>query len=61
MSELEIAKKALVRIAADHETTPTGHRKKISRDRMILVAREACHQLGWEYGFTDHPLLTKGK
>jgi len=48
-ADLEIAKAALRRIAADHEISAGGHRKKIARLTMINLAREACERLGWDY------------
>ena len=47
-----IAFKALQRIAADHELTGTGHRKRISRHDAVNIAREACEQLGLDYSKT---------
>jgi hypothetical protein len=44
--KFEIAAKALQFIAADFDKTKTGHRKRLSRERAILLAREACHELG---------------
>ena len=40
---------ALTRIAADHEKTLTGHRRRMSRDEMVLLAREVCLAMGWEW------------
>ena len=45
-----LVRRALQRIAANHELTPSGHRKKLTRHEAINVAREACHALGWDYG-----------
>ena len=42
-------RRAVQRIAADHEVTLTGHRKKLSRHQAINVAREVCEALGWSY------------
>jgi hypothetical protein len=39
------------RIAADHEVTPTGHRKKLTRHEAINIAREVCRALGWDYSY----------
>ena len=50
MSDIEIAKQALTRIAADHEITTGGQRKRLSRYVAINIAREACEKLGWQYG-----------
>jgi transcriptional regulator with XRE-family HTH domain len=41
---------AVQRIAADHEVTTAGHRKKLSRHQAINMAREVCEALGWSYG-----------
>ena len=44
-----LVRRALQRIAANHELTPSGYRKKLTRHEAINVAREACHALGWDY------------
>ena len=44
-------KNTVQRIAADHEVTATGHRKKLSRVSAINMARELCETLGWSYSF----------
>lgn len=44
-------KTTVQRIAADHEVTATGHRKKLSRVSAINMAREVCETLGWSYSF----------
>lgn len=44
-----LARRALQRIAADHEMTPSGHRKKLARNDAINLAREVCQALGWDY------------
>jgi transcriptional regulator with XRE-family HTH domain len=44
-------KNTMQRIAADHEVTATGHRKKLSRVAAINMAREVCEALGWTYSF----------
>ena len=44
-------KNTVQRIAADHEVTATGHRKKLSRVSAINMAREVCEALGWTYSF----------
>lgn len=46
----DVVKRALQHIAADHEETSTGHRKRLPRDKAIRIAREACEALGWAYG-----------
>lgn len=46
---MELAFKALQRIAADYEVTPTGHRNRIARVKAINIAREACEALGIDY------------
>ena len=48
---LALVRRALQRIAADHEVTPTGHRKKLSRHEAVNIAREACQALGWNYSY----------
>jgi hypothetical protein len=48
---LTLVRRALQRIAADHEVTPTGHRKKLTRHEAINIAREVCRALGWDYGY----------
>jgi uncharacterized OB-fold protein len=40
---------ALVRIAADHETTAGGHRRRLSRAEQTTLAREVCLSMGWEW------------
>ena len=40
---------AVLRIAADHELTQSGRRKKLPRHEAINTAREACQALGWNY------------
>ena len=45
-----LLRRTLRRIAADHEITDTGHRKKMPRHTAINVAREVCEVLGWYYG-----------
>jgi len=44
-----LAKRALQKIAADHELTAGGSRKRLPRDKAIRIAREACEVLGWDY------------
>ena len=44
-------KNTVQRIAADHEVTMTGHRKKLSLVSAINMAREVCEALGWTYSF----------
>jgi len=44
-----LVRRALQRIAANHELTSSGHRKKLTRHKAINVARETCHALGWDY------------
>lgn len=46
---LALVKRALQRIAADHETTAGGHRKKLSRQDAINIAREVCDAVGWNF------------
>jgi len=46
---LALVKCALQRIAADHETTAGGNRKKLSRQEAITIAREVCEVVGWNY------------
>jgi hypothetical protein len=46
---LTLVRRALQRIAADHEVTPSGHRKKLTRHDAINLAREVCQALGWDY------------
>lgn len=48
---LTLIRRALQRIAADHEVTPTGHRKKLSRHEAVNIAREVCQALGWDYSY----------
>ena len=48
---LTLVRRALQRIAADHEVTPMGHRKKLSRHEAINIAREACRALGWDFSY----------
>ena len=48
---LELVRLALQRIAADHELTPSGQRKKLTRHEVINIAREACHALGWDFSY----------
>ncbi len=48
---LTLARRALQRIASDHELTPTGHRKKLARHEAINIAREACQALGWDFSY----------
>jgi hypothetical protein len=43
------AMQALRRIAADHEKTCSGKRKRLPRHQAINIAREACEALGWPY------------
>jgi transcriptional regulator with XRE-family HTH domain len=50
-------KNTVQRIAADHEVTATGHRKKLSRVAAINMAREVCETLGWSYSFGRDALL----
>lgn len=45
-----LLRRTLRRIAADHEMTDTGHRKKLPRHTAINVAREVCEAMGWYYG-----------
>ena len=44
---LALVKRGLQRIAADYETTTGGHRKKLSRQDAINIAREVCKAVGW--------------
>ena len=46
---LTLVRRALQRIAADHEVTPSGHRKKLTRHQAVNLAREVCEVLGWDY------------
>lgn len=46
---LSLVRRALQRIAADHEVTASGHRKKLTRHDAINLAREVCQALGWDY------------
>ena len=48
---LTLIRRALQRIAADHEVTPSGHRKKLTRHEAVNIAREVCHALGWDYSY----------
>lgn len=48
---LTLVRRALQRIAADHEVTPTGHRKKLTRHEAVNIAREVCQALGWDYSY----------
>jgi len=47
---IEIARRALVRIASDHELTKSGLRRNLTRTAAINIAREACIALGWQFG-----------
>jgi hypothetical protein len=46
---------ALVRIAADHETAAGGHRRRMSRDEIVTLARQVCLAMGWEFGARRTP------
>ena len=46
---LTLVRRALQRIAADHEVTASGHRKKLTRHQAVNLAREVCQALGWDY------------
>jgi hypothetical protein len=46
---LTLIRRALQRIAADHEVTASGHRKKLTRHQAVNLAREVCQALGWDY------------
>ena len=46
---LTLVKRAMQRIAADHELTASGYRKKLPRHEAINIAREVCQALGWSY------------
>jgi|RhiMethySRZTD1v2_1073278.scaffolds.fasta_scaffold1078807_2 hypothetical protein len=46
---LTLVKRALQRIAADHEVTASGYRKKLPRHEAINIAREVCEAVGWNY------------
>lgn len=46
---LTLVRRALQRIAADHELTASGHRKKLTRHQAVNLAREVCQALGWDY------------
>ena len=48
--QLDIARRALVRIASDHEVTKSGFRRNLTRTAAINIAREACVALGWQFG-----------
>jgi len=48
--QIEIARRALVRIASDHELTKNGLRRNLTRIAAINIAREACLALGWDFG-----------
>jgi hypothetical protein len=48
--QIEIARRALVRIASDHELTKSGLRRNLTRTAAINIAREACIALGWHFG-----------
>ena len=48
---LTLIRRALQRIVADHEVTPRGHRKKLSRHEAVNIAREVCRALGWDYSY----------
>jgi hypothetical protein len=52
--QIEIARRALVRIASDHELTKSGLRRNLTRTAAINIAREACIALGWHFGGTKH-------
>jgi hypothetical protein len=46
---IDIARRALVRIASDHELTKSGLRRNLTRIAAINIAREACIALGWDF------------
>ena len=48
---LTLVRRVLQRIAADHEVTPSGHRKKLTRHQAVNLAREVCQVLGWDYSY----------
>jgi len=56
-----LLRRALQRIAADNEVTPTGHRKRLARNEAINMAREVCEVLGWAYGTGRHGLPPPGE
>jgi transcriptional regulator with XRE-family HTH domain len=45
-----LLRRALLRLAVDHEISPAGYRKKLLRIEVINIAREICEVLGWNYG-----------
>ena len=42
-----LVKNAVRRIAADHELTPNGQRKKLALRDAVKFARDVCEALGW--------------
>ena len=44
-----LLRRAVLRIAADHEVTRSGRRKKLPRHEAINAAREVCLALGWTF------------
>ena len=46
---LLLFRRALERIAANHEVTPGGHRKRIARSEAVSIARAVCEKMGWTY------------
>jgi transcriptional regulator with XRE-family HTH domain len=42
-----LLKNAVRRIAADHELTPNGQRKKLALRDAVRFARDVCDALGW--------------
>jgi hypothetical protein len=53
--QFSIAVEALRRIAADHEKTNRGDRKRLQRSQAINIARETCERLGIKYGAKSIP------
>ena len=50
-----LLKRAIQRIAANHEVTAGGHRKRLSRNDAVTMAREVCEKMGWRYGHSRKP------
>ena len=49
-----LLRRAVQRIAADHELTRGGRRKKLPRHEAINTAREVCVALGWNFSKAIH-------
>lgn len=46
----QFLKHVIKRIAANHDVTSGGHRRRLARHEAVTLAREVCEKMGWRYG-----------